>query len=55
VVVRSRLRVAHANFTVSYQQLNPVALRAELEAALERLWGLAERGPAARSAAAVAG
>jgi Integrase core domain len=38
-----------------YQQLNPVALRAELEAALERLWALAERGPTARSAAAVAG
>jgi transposase InsO family protein len=38
-----------------YRQLNPVALRAELEAALERLWALADRGPAARSAAAVAG
>ena len=38
-----------------YQHLNPVALRAELAAALEHLWGLAERGPATRSAAAVAG
>jgi transposase InsO family protein len=38
-----------------YLQLNPVALRAELQAALEHLWGLAERGPATRSAAAVAG
>ena len=36
-----------------YLSLNPVALRAEIEAALERLWGLAERGPAAKIAEAV--
>lgn len=36
-----------------YLSLNPVALRAEVEAALERLWRLAERGPAARIAEAV--
>jgi hypothetical protein len=36
------------------RQRNPVALRAELAAALAHLWGLAERGPATRSAAAVA-
>ena len=38
-----------------YQHLNPVALRAELAAALEHLWGLAERAPVAHPAAAVAG
>ena len=37
------------------QRLNPVALRAELAAALAHLWGLAERAPATHPAAAVAG
>jgi hypothetical protein len=36
-----------------YLGLNPVALRAEIEAALERLWRLAEHGPAAKMAQAV--
>lgn len=37
-----------------YLGLNPLRLRAEIEAALERLWRLAERGPAAKLAQTVA-
>lgn len=36
-----------------YLSLNPLRLRAEIEAALERLWALAERGQPAKSAQAV--
>lgn len=36
-----------------YLSLNPVKLRAEIEAALERLWRLAERGPASKVARTV--
>jgi len=37
-----------------YLSLNPVKLRAEIDAALERLWRLAERGPAPKASKSVA-
>jgi len=42
---------ASAALAAQYQHLNPVALRAALDAALEHLWALADRGAGAPAAA----